>query len=189
MRGLGLGIILTTLILSIGGNNKTLSKEEIIARATDYGMVMAEKQKANEVLPSDKVTPELTNVPEATAAPEQDAVESVADSEPTNAPEPTAEPTKAADPAVTTEPDKPIEQADTSDHPSDNGNTDISFTIAGGMSSGKVAKLLYELGLVDNPEEFNKYIVKEGKAEVIRVGTYTAPKGASYEDIMEIITK
>ena len=45
LRGLGIGIIITTITLSIvsGKDSKSMSDEEVIARASELGMVMEEK--------------------------------------------------------------------------------------------------------------------------------------------------
>ena len=44
LRGLGIGIILTTLILTISFSGKKVSDEEVIKRAEELGMVMKEEE-------------------------------------------------------------------------------------------------------------------------------------------------
>lgn len=180
MRGLGVGIILTTLILTIGVNtNEKLSDREIMDRAVGLGMITKEemelkllrdiKPTGTEVQPSG--TPSVEPTIEPTILP-TDA--------PTNAPTPipTAEPTK--NPETTVEPEK-VNQDSTQE---------VSFTIKSGMSSGQVADMLDKVGLIDSADEFNKYIVKKGKASIIRVGNYTLPSNATFDDIIvEITTK
>jgi cell division protein YceG involved in septum cleavage len=56
------------------------------------------------------------------------------------------------------------------------------------MSSGQVALLLVEKGLIEDEDDFNKYIEASGKASVIRVGTYSLPKGSTYKEIVTKIT-
>ena len=48
----------------------------------------------------------------------------------------------------------------------------ITFSITTGMSSEKVAASLKSLGLIDNGAEFNKYLVNNGYADKIKVGTF-----------------
>ena len=169
LRGLGIGIILATLILTISGNQNNLSEDEIITKAMELGMVMKEDPKGNldEVMEGD-----LTKAPEATPT-----------TEPTQSPEatPTAEPTKAPEVAPTTAPTKDPAIADDS--------RQITFTIEKGMSSGKVAELLQSIDLIDNAKEFNDYVIREGKAGAIMIGKYTVSKDASFDDILNAITK
>ena len=44
MRGLGIGIIVTTIILSLGSKKKALSDTEIISQARELGMVMKDEE-------------------------------------------------------------------------------------------------------------------------------------------------
>ena len=43
MRGLGIGILITTIILSVGSKKETLTEKEIMAKAMELGMVMQEE--------------------------------------------------------------------------------------------------------------------------------------------------
>jgi hypothetical protein len=183
MRGLGIGIILTTLILTISRPEEKLTDQEIIKRAEDLGMMTKEDfnnenldKILDEILPTKAPTPQ----PSGAVTPEPTVEPTV---EPT--PEPTAEPTP--EPTVKPTPtDLPQVEVDEDQNVS---GSEIIFTVKSGMSSGQVAKLLVEIGLVDNADDFNQYIVKAGKASVIRVGTYTVKKDATYEDILDNITK
>ncbi|HKL79832.1 MAG TPA: hypothetical protein VJ888_05280 [Mobilitalea sp.] len=190
MRGLGIGIILTTLILTL--SNKKLSDQDIIDKATNLGMEMMDekdsiiKETDSKDTPSDELTqtpevtqaPEVTQVPEATQAPEVTQVpEATQTPEATQAPEPTKTPEPTQTPEPTKSPDN------------DEGTVDsITFTINKGMSSGMVADMLMTKGLIQDAQDFNDFIVKQGKASVIRIGQYTLPVGATYKQIIEMIT-
>ena len=181
LRGLGIGIILATLILTISGNQNNLSENEIITKAMELGMVMKEDPKGNldEVIEGEPTqSPEVAPTTEPTKSPEATPT-----TEPTKAPEatPTSEPTKAPEAAPTTEPTKDPAIADDS--------RQITFTIEKGMSSGKVAELLQSIDLIDNAKEFNDYVIREGKAGAIMIGKYTVNKDASFGDILNAITK
>lgn len=65
----------------------------------------------------------------------------------------------------------------------------ITFSITTGMSSEKVAASLKSLGLVDNGAEFNKYLVNNGYADKIKVGTFELRIGQSYAEIAAELTK
>lgn len=57
MRGLGAGILLTAIILSIGTGKEKLTDQEIISRAKQLGMVMAEDEKLKEMLTTTPAVP------------------------------------------------------------------------------------------------------------------------------------
>ena len=167
MRGLGIGIILATFLLTIANPKEQLSNKEIMARASKLGMIEEESNNdyLDEVLEDIKPTEALIEQPTGTPAPEITAEPS-----PEPSPEPTMEPTQVPTPKPTP-----------TNIPA---NSNVTFAVQSGMSSGQVATLLVEKGLIEDAEEFNQYIVEAGKASVIRVGTYTVPKDATYEDIM-----
>ncbi len=174
MRGLGVGIVLTTLILAIVNPKEKLTDTEIKERAKALGMVeeTEEEDKAlSEILENIKPTINPSAAP--TIAPE-----------PTSLPEPTLTPTPTPQPTPT----PAVEIPENEKRDGENIGELVTFTIKSGMSSGKVADMLVEKGLIKDSKEFNQFIVKEGKASVIRVGTYTLPKGVSYDEIVAKIT-
>ena len=65
----------------------------------------------------------------------------------------------------------------------------INFSITAGMSSEKVAASLKNLGLIDNSTEFNKYLVNNGYASKIKVGTFELQTGWSYSQIAAQLVK
>lgn len=209
MRGLGIGIVLTTLILSIGNTKEKLSDEAIIKRASALGMVMKDDSDSElkEVIEGIKPTgtnndttqkpnPEPTKDPSASSDPATESSESPTPGVSEDlTEEPSITPTEEAAVTPTEEP-TPTPSAESTPEPTpttepetdgaEGGN--ITFTIVKGMSSGKVAAMLLEKGLIDDQEAFNDYIVEAGKADVIRIGTYTLPKSSSYAEIVRAIT-
>jgi len=173
MRGMGVGIILTALILAISNKPKELTDEEIIQRASKLGMVMKEDSSNLDKLidvikPSAVATPTVAPIAEPTAEPT--AI-------PTELPQITVTPAHDSDASVTEIP----EEIKTPEK--------ITFKILSGMTSEKVAELLQESGLIDDAEDFNMYVVRQGKAGVIKTGTYTIPADSDYDEIIKIITK
>lgn len=226
LRGLGIGIILTTLIITISGSRKKLSDSEIITRAMELGMVMKEDPKGNldEVMEAPEDTAEDTaediseNNPENTQGNDNTGDtgnetaaegEKPAASEEENSPSadqdagqketedteqnPAAEPTNA--PAAPTA--SPVSEENSegpeSPVPSDDGTAQtgdkITFTVEKGMSSGKVAAMLESIGLIESAEEFNSFIIQKGKAGEIMIGKYTVSGNATFEEILNTITK
>ena len=178
MRGLGIGIVLTTLILTIANPKEKLTDAQIKERAKALGMVEEkneEEKSLSEILENIKPTLKPTLAP--TEAPE-----------PTSLPEPTLAPSPTLEPTPEPTPTPAVELPENEDRDGENVGELITFTIERGMSSSKVADLLVKKGLIKDSTDFNQYIIGEGKASVIRIGTFTLPKGVSYEEIVAKIT-
>lgn len=184
LRGLASGIVITTMILTISFNARKddISEHEIIKRAEELGMVKAEDSErlAVTVLPTAEVEvteeAEITQVVEVTTEPTE---EPTAASEPTSEPAvtvtPTPEPTE--EPKVTPTPE--VVQA----------SEKKVITIVSGMWSDKVARELQSMGVIEDAADFDQYLVRNGYADRLVVGTFEIPEGADYEQIAQIITR
>lgn len=62
-------------------------------------------------------------------------------------------------------------------------NKTVTITIKGGMTSYPVCQKLQELGLIANATDFDNYLIKNGFANRISVGTHSLKIGMSYEEI------
>ncbi len=159
LRGLGIGILVTTVILSLAGiGRKNMTDEEVIKRAKELGMVestllsdLADQEKADEVKPTE---PETSPQPEETLPPE-------------------------------TEPETTPEDG-SSDTPA--GET-FTLVIGRGESSTTVSKNLKRAGIVEDAAAFDKFLCNNGYDKKIITGTYEIPYGASEEEIAKIITR
>ena len=80
LRGLGVGIVVTTLVVTIhnatkpaSSINNGMSKEEIMEKAKEYGLVEPIDNKLDEILgssrPSESLKPEEKNEPKETKIP------------------------------------------------------------------------------------------------------------------------
>lgn len=189
MRGIGIGIILTTLILTMSDTKEKLSDKEIMKRATELGMVMAEdgddelERVLKDLKPSVTEAIDQENVPDTS----QEGEPSVGPTQKPS-PEPTQEPTqKPTEPPSQTPESEPTPTLSPEEMNAEANN--ITFTVEKGMSSYQVAKVLINVGLIEDADEFNRYIVHAGKASVIRIGTYTLPQGTTYEEIVKVIAE
>ena len=179
MRGLGIGILLTTIIFVLSGYNKVLTDEEIKERAAELGMVSEDHNGSSDESSLDKVLENILTDKDSTFEPT---------AEPTPEPtlEPTAEPTAEPTPELTLEPtDAPVES---NVDVSDDGN-EVTITISKGMSSNDVSRILYDAGLVDSADAFNRYIISKGKSTVISYGSFNISKAASYDEMIDEIVK
>lgn len=167
LRGLASGIVVTTVILTISFNARKddISEQEVIARAEKLGMVMAEAVED---------TPEPTEA-EVTVTP---------------TPEPTEEPKATATPTPTLEPtEEPKATATPTPEAVQSSSEKKVLRIASGMWSDKVARELQAMGVIEDAADFDQYLIRNGYAERLVVGTFEIPAGATYEQIAQIITR
>ena len=207
LRGLGIGMAVTALILGIsfsgrqGQEAQTLTDEQIRERASELGMVDSSELTLaalqNSAQPQTTMEPEVTEEsetmtePEATAEPET-TTEPKAPAEPemTTKPEVTAEPEMTTKPETTAEPEmttKPeaTEEPELITAPEQSQTT---ITIKKGSDSGSVSRVLYEAGLVENAKAFDNYLCNNGYSRSINPGIYEIAPGTSEEEIAKIIT-
>lgn len=165
LRGLGIGILVTVMIVAISGaGKKTMTDEEIKSRAKELGMI------ENTVLAS---TP--------SASPEVPApLESVAPPEMTEIPAPMES---------TTPPETPVPTATGETSAEAGGKDTVAVVISRGESSVSVSRTLAQLGLIESATEFDKYLCDGGYDKKIRTGTYEIPQGADAAEIAQIITR
>lgn len=203
LRGLGIGILITTVILSLAGiGRKNMTDEEVVKRAKELGMVestllsdLPDQTKAEEVRPTEPETPE----PETSLQPETSEQEISAEPEAGPGPE-TSEP-ETLEPEVSPEPEEsastpetPVAPKETPVSPKD-GNPDtpagetVTLVIGRGESSTTVSKNLKKAGIVEDAAAFDRFLCNNGYDKKIITGTYEIPYGASEEEIAKIITR
>lgn len=184
LQGLGIGILVTTVILSLAGvGRKNMTDEEVVKRAKELGMVestllsdLPDQTKTDEVRPTE---PEISLQPE-TSEPE----ESASTPETPVAPEETPEAPK----------ETPVAPEETPVSPED-GNPDtptgetVTLVIGRGESSTTVSKNLKKAGIVEDAAAFDRFLCNNGYDKKIITGTYEIPYGASEEEIAKIITR
>lgn len=197
LRGLGIGMAVTALILGIsfsgrqGQEAQTLTDEQIRERASELGMVDSSELTLAALASSAAQTPETTIEPEA-AAETETTTEPEATAEPkmttepeaTAEPEMTTEPETTAEPEMTTEPEA-TEEPELTTVPEQSQTT---ITIKKGSDSGSVSRMLYEAGLVENAKAFDNYLCNNGYSRSINPGIYEIAPGTSEEEIAKIIT-
>lgn len=198
LRGLGIGMIVTALILGISFSNRQdqtsqiMTDDQIRERAAELGMVDSSEltlaalqdsaKQPTEGTPEETTqTQEQNNIetePETTVPAETQAT---VEPETTQEPEATAEPEpeKTAGPETTAEPE--VTEAP-------QRTQTASITIQRGDDSGSASRRLYEAGLVENAKAFDNYLCNNGYSRSINPGTYEIAPGTSEEEIAKIIT-
>ncbi len=216
LRGLGIGIVMTALIMGItaAGKNKPLSDSEIIERAKALGMteestLLADAaedglQEEEELLSNENEESGKEQMPEEADAVAPEATEEAAPAssatpvptmtatpEATATPEPTTEPTAVPTPDATPAPTaKPTPSA--TPVPAEESTQEvegITIQINSGDGSYTVCKKLEEAGLVDSASDFDTYLCEKGYDKRINVGTFTIPEGAEPDQIARILAR
>lgn len=213
LRGLGVGIVVTSLILGIGlGSRKeTLSNEEIKERARELGMVEesitvaeAAAQKEEEAQEAE-VT--VAPVPEENAESDAEPIvnaEPEVSSEPAvstgAAPEASEKPnvSAASEPAASTAAEagatpeagvKPV--ADEAEE--DNGTAPekeiVDITINPGEGSYVISQKLEQSGLIDDAAEYDAYLCDNGYHTKLRAGVHKIPMGFTREEIAKLLCR
>lgn len=192
LRGLGIGMIVTALILGISFSSRqeqaqTMTDDQIRERAAELGMVdsseltlAALQNGAMQPTESTSQETQTQNSPEAATEPEETQTpETNTEPEVTITPEVTNESETTVTPEATPEPEatKVPEQTQTD-----------GITINTGDDSGSVSRRLYEAGLVENAKAFDNYLCNNGYSRNINPGTYEIVPGTSEEEIAKIIT-
>ena len=197
LRGLGIGMAVTALILGIsfsgrqGQEAQTLTDEQIRERASELGMVDSSELTLAALASSAAQTPETTIEPEAAAETETTTEpEATAEPEATTEPEATAEPKKTTEPEATAEPKMTTEPEATAEPELITApeQSQTTITIKKGSDSGSVSRMLYEAGLVENAKAFDNYLCNNGYSRSINPGIYEIAPGTSEEEIAKIIT-
>ena len=209
LRGLGIGMAVTALILGIsfsgrqGQEAQTLTDDQIRERASELGMVDSSELTLAALASSAAQTPEATIEPEAAAEPETTTEpEATAEPKMTTEPEATAEPETTTEPEATAEPETMTEPEATAEpkmttEPEATAEPELitapeqsqtTITIKKGSDSGSVSRMLYEAGLVENAKAFDNYLCNNGYSRSINPGIYEIAPGTSEEEIAKIIT-
>lgn len=213
LRGLGVGIVVTSLILGIGlGSRKeTLSNEEIKERARELGMVEesitvaeAAAQKEEEaqeaevtVAPVPEENAESDAEPIVSAEPEVSSEPAVSTGA---APEASEKPnvSAASEPAASTAAEagatpeagvKPV--ADEAEE--DNGTAPekeiVDITINPGEGSYVISQKLEQSGLIDDAAEYDAYLCDNGFHTKLRAGVHKIPMGSTREEIAKLLCR
>lgn len=217
-RGLGLGIIVTAVIMGIalsgGGKTPKMTDDEVIARAKELGMVedstlleaanegavdgqegdeQPSVQKENAVKKDIAVAKEKEEAEKNTNSEQQEEQSVVGTPESLQEKE-----NKAAADAEEAAGQKPAAKnpsTDTNemtkqdeDVPKPETGTAKSVTISSGDGSYTVAKKLSEAGVVGSAEAYDDFLCANGYDKKLRPGTFEIPAHASDEQIARIVT-
>lgn len=187
LRGLGIGVFVSVIIMTVAfGNRKPMTDEEIKARAKELGMiensVLADMNKEDVQDTEDIKEPE--NI--------QDA-EDIKEPENTQDTEDIKEPENTQDTEDTKEPEDTQDTEDEEDQkpqtPENPNEGTITITVVGGDNSWTVSKRMEEAGLIESAKDFDTHLCRYGYDKKISVGSYKIPVTATHEEMAKILTK
>ncbi len=211
LRGLGLGILVSTLflMLSIQLHGGIMTDERVIARAKELGMVIPDDGETDTQAPEGESTqPDDAAQNEAAQNNAQpgDTAQGDAQQNDVAQNDTTADDVAQdnAQPGNTAQGDaqqNDVAQNDTTSDDAAQGDTvqdnatsgdaaqdDIIFTVADGEVCRTAAEKLLACGLIEDVDAFRKYMSAHDYDGLIREGTYRIPVGADTETIAKIIT-
>ncbi|MBR4984074.1 MAG: hypothetical protein IKY94_16195 [Lachnospiraceae bacterium] len=193
LRGLGIGIVVTAIIMSFTGKPEELTNAEIKIRAAQLGMV--EKNVLSDIQKENESSEEIMK--------ENDVVEDVPEADNELNAENTQDVIENTEEMVSnaTEENENIEEtiSDTENQNQETGNseTDVSvdevvenyiiIQVENGNGSEVISQRVFEAGLVNSAKEYNKYLITNGYDRRLRTGNHEIPAGASEEEIAKIL--
>ena len=194
LRGLGIGIVVTAVIMGILSSKSNISDAEIIERAHALGMtengVLSELQQTETDEKTESLSQEATEETFATTEAEVQSTETASEEISTIVNQTEVE--NSSEAMSSTEED--AEKKTTADVASDSTNvlqknTDdkIQIVIKSGESSDIVSSKLYAAGLVKSATDYDNYLCANGYANKIAAGTHEIPKNATEEEIANIL--
>ena len=215
LRGLGIGIIVTALVMGITKDRKEpLTEAEIRAMALEIGMVDSNSLKLTDTQASGEPdsfsgTPE-PGEPSGDEGPgegedgeepgEPSGDEGPGEGEDGEEPE---EPSGDEGPGEGEDGEEPGEpsgderpgEGEDGEEPGEPSGDErqpdegITVEIEPGAGSRAICRMLEEAGLIENADSFDRYLIDNGYSKRIRMGTYVIIPGTDPEEIARIITR
>ena len=192
LRGLGIGIVVTALIMGLStGNTVPMTDAEIKAKAAMLGMVESDSLRLSD-RGTATASPEATNNPEGTEASETLGATVSPEAEATATPEATALPEVTATPGATVSP-----EAEATATPATTATPEataspkatVTIIVQKGDGSDTVSRRLAEAGVIEDASGFDRYLIEKGYSRKISIGTYEIETGLPEEEVAKIITK
>ncbi len=208
MRGLGVGILATSMIfliaLTISGY--PMSDDDIRRKAAALGMVDAsgdatgvedsktlvqakKEQEDTDTKDTNKTEIDKKSDSKATSQKDEDKAKDKNDTSKDDKKKGTKTTEKKGNTTVINRTGDKVDKQDTAPTSTKNDNGTVTFKIRSGEDSATVGANLYKAGLVDSGFDFNTYLEQNGYDTSIHPGTYTISSGSTYQQIAGIITR
>lgn len=191
LRGMGIGIMITTLILIIAFSihkNDTVQQEEPKQEAASK--TVAEAQNSTQI-PMDTET-ETEPATEQNNA-EQTDTQKTTEKQKENETSVVSASTEEKESEEKASEQKTLETKSSEEKISEKNTPaaateKVRFEVGGGEYSDVICKRLLQAGLIDDADAFNKFLIQKDYDNLILPGVYDIPKGATYEEIAALLT-
>ncbi len=192
LRGLGIGIIVTAVLMSISAGSRPaeMTDAQIVARAKELGMVdgVLSELETPESDETEQQKPETDKAQEETKAPEKPEADK--SQEETKAPEKpetdkAQEETKAPEKQ---EADKAQPETKAPEKPEPEVVSKIIVTIYPGEGSYTVSRKLAALGLVESADIYDKFLCQNGYDKKLITGNHEIEAGMTADEIAKALT-
>lgn len=214
LRGVGIGILVTTIILTVThSSERRMSDSEVIDRAIELGMSFSashsgqqssteesspEESSAGRENSSDDVTDDLQHESETetemeSQSPSETVSESTSDGEASPGKESEAV-TGMTTQAITETTETTTELTTENNNAGSaagvmNNEVTCTINITKGMSSRTVCDMLKQNGIIEDAADFDRYLIKTGYDDKIRVGEVEVNSGMTYEELTALLYK
>lgn len=186
LKGFGLGVIITCLILMIAYKlNNNISDEEVIKRAKELGYVESSALVSN-VSSNDEGVNENVSCTEEDKEISEDENEGIETKKEENKEETPKE--NEEDTSIDTSSQVVKEDEEQSEKNDEENSQFIIIEIRSGESSETVSSKVKDAGLTENAADFNKYLCANGYDKIMRVGKHEIPVGSTEEEIAKILS-
>lgn len=186
LRGLGMGILFATVVMMVAGafHRGGLTDDQIIKEAQKLGMVMKDSEDKNGLWgPKDETESENSeDSPADNQKPSEN--ETPSDSQKPSESETASDSQIPSDTQNSENTQQPSENQTQSEAPEY-----VTIKINKNDTATSICEKLYTAGVIDNSEDFHNYLKEKAYTKVIRGGTFEVPKGATFEEICEIIIR
>lgn len=187
LRGFGVGVIFATVVLMFAfalHDNKPTGAVNSSGNVVKKDNNIASKPKEDTVNETTKAIKEKTSETETTL--ESVTMETGITTFEISTPEVNTEDTTMLE---TTEiPEETTPETTVVNTQESTGET-VTLVITSGMTSNRASDILQELGVVESGYDLNMFLYNNGYESKLRVGSFEIPKGASYQEIADIITR
>lgn len=208
LRGLGLGILFTTVFFWVGGNSKqTMSDEMIKERAKELGMIentvladigntagdsIEESVDADETVSieiSTNLEVESTEEIDTEAVMEETSSKTEEETSIEETQEVLSEEETLSEVELEPESSSVEEMAAEEVEDTPESGQIISIVVNKGEGSDTVSRRLYEAGLVDDPYEYDRYLMQNKYDRKIGAGEHLIPAGSSWQEIAQLLCR
>ncbi len=200
LRGLGIGIVVTALLMGYSNKNRAAEPKAEVATEETAGDLLADRNgeaTTEEVIEQSTVENVTVETDSAETSEEETSQEETASELESSTQEAetiteTESVTETETESVQTEETTDKKEQTQSSMEADAGNallqTTIEINIVRGDDSGTVARKLQNAGMVESATEYDAYLMQHGYDKKIRVGKVEIPVDATWQEIAEYIS-